>query len=350
MTRSQLPEGAHTAPSQRPNLKQQLTDDISATGGAIAPDNACDEPAPEAPGGKGQGAIGIDPLSGRPYDKVYGVRPKTTWHLKPALQRNLWEFIASLDIAPDAAYQRRDEKAPLRGPPPRRPMWEENAFIVSTGIVPILLHSAWNYALPEHKMHWAPAWLLYHLCFILFAVGLIKRLHKFIAEYGCFDELNRGRDMVDDSHVNHLGRSIFIYTIFRSAGPFVMAWRGEMTNPLEGLSWITPIKIGMWHVCLDYFFYLYHRSTHEFDSLWWVHRQHHATKHPTPILSILADDVQECLEIFIVPFLATTIAPRMSFAELHLTICYTLYVEALGHSGVRAEWPHPILGLILKPL
>jgi sterol desaturase/sphingolipid hydroxylase (fatty acid hydroxylase superfamily) len=221
---------------------------------------------------------------------------------------------------------------------------------VSTGIVPILLHSAWNYALPEHKMHWAPAWLLYHLCFILFAVGLIKRLHKFIAEYGCFDELNRGRDMVDDSHVNHLGRSIFIYTIFRSAGPFVMAWRGEMTNPLEGLSWITPIKIGMWHVCLDYFFYLYHRSTHEFDSLWWVHRQHHATKHPTPILSILADDVQECLEIFIVPFLATTIAPRMSFAELHLTICYTLYVEALGHSGVRAEWPHPILGLILKPL
>lgn len=350
MTRVQVPEGAYTAPSQRPQLKQQLTDDISATGGAIAPDNACDEPAPEAPGGKGQGAIAIDPLSGRPYDKVYGVRPKTTWHLKPAIQRNLWELVAAFDIAPDSTYQKRDDKLPLRGPPPTRPIWEENRFILSTSTIPLFLHAGWNYAFPDHKMHWAPAWLFYHLCFIGYALTLIKRLHGFMEKYGTFDELNRGRDMVDDSHVNKLGRSIFIYTIARSAGPFIMAWRGEMTNPLQGLSWISPIKIGLFHMALDYFFYLYHRSTHEFDFLWWIHRQHHATKHPTPILSILADDVQEVLEVFLVPFAALTICPKLSFAELYLTVCYTLYVEALGHSGIRAYWPHPILGFLLKPL
>lgn len=238
----------------------------------------------------------------------------------------------------------------MRGPPPTRPMWEENFFILRTASIPLLVHTAWNYLLPEHKMHFAPAWMMYHLGFILFAHTMINRLHGYMAKYGAFDEQNRGRDMVDDRHVNHLGRSIFIYTVFRTLGPFLLAWRGDMTNPFEGLSWTTPLKLAWWEVALDYWFYLYHRSCHEFDFLWFIHRQHHATKHPTPILSILADDYQEVLEIFIIPFLATAISPRMSFIELHLVICYTLYVEALGHSGIRAVWPHPILGAVLKPL
>lgn len=197
-------------------------------------------------------------------------------------------------------------------------------------------------------MHWAPAWVMYHLSFIVFAKVMIRRLHYFMAEYGCFDEQNRGRDMVDDKHVNHLGRSIFIYTVFRTLGPFLLAWRGDMSNPLAGLSWTTPLKMAWWEVALDYWFYLYHRSTHEFDSLWFIHRQHHATKHPTPILSILADDIQECLEIFIIPFLATAVSPKLSFVELHFLVVYTLYVEALGHSGIRAIWRHPILGQFLR--
>lgn len=276
--------------------------------------------------------------------------PNSTWQLKPHREWTLWEFIASLDIAPESAYQRRDAKAPMRGPPPVRPMYQENAFILATGSFPLVLHTAWNFLLPDNPMHPIPAWVMYHLGFISYAFIMISRLHKFMAEYGTFDEQNRGRDMVDDNHVNHLGRSIFIYTIFRTLGPFVLAWRGDMSNPWAGLSWATPLKMAWWEVALDYWFYLYHRSCHEFDSLWFIHRQHHATKHPTPILSILADDYQEVLEIFIIPFLATAISPRMSFAELWLVICYTLYVEALGHSGIRAVWPHPILGFALRPL
>lgn len=76
-----------------------------------------------------------------------------------------------------------------------------------------------------------------------------------------------------------------IYTVFRTIGPFILGWKGEMVNPLEGLSLMTPVKLGLWHIALDFWFYLYHRSCHEFDSIWWIHRQHHATKHPTPILS-----------------------------------------------------------------
>ncbi len=203
---------------------------------------------------------------------------------------------------------------------------------------------------PHHAL--APAWIMYHTCFILFAVRMIKRLHTYMALYGTLDEQNRGRDMVDDKHVNHLGQSIFIYTIFRTLGPFLLAWRGDMsTSDLwGGLSWATPLKIGWWEIALDYWFYLYHRSCHEFDFLWFIHRQHHATKHPTPILSILADDYQEVIEVFCVPFLATAISPKMNFIELWLVICYTLYVEALGHSGIRAYWAHPVLSPVSCPL
>lgn len=351
---SEIPREAISPPIRAPaNINidgQQLSrDPAGASTPTIAPDNACDEPAPEAPGGAGKGAIAKDSETGPGFDKVYGVRPKTTWHLKPGVERNLWEFISSLDIGPDVVYQRRAEGADQRGPPPYQPLWKENAWILSRALIPLALHQGWNALMPEYKMHWAPAWLMYHLCFISFAQSLIARLHHYMEKYGCFDEHNRGRDMVDDKHVNHLGRSIFIYIVLRTAGPFLLAWRGDMASPFSGFSWATPLKLAWWEVALDYWFYLYHRSCHEFDFLWFIHRQHHATKHPTPILSILADDIQECLEICIIPILATAVSPKMSFAELFLTAAYTLYVEALGHSGVRAEWPHPVLGLVLKP-
>lgn len=33
------------------------------------------------------------------------------------------------------------------------------------------------------------------------------------------------------------------------------------------------------------FQYVYHRSCHEIDSLWFIHQHHHTTKHPTAILA-----------------------------------------------------------------
>ena len=283
--------------------------------------------------------------------KRFGVRAKTTWHLKPVKERNLWEFIVGLDILPESAYEKKGKEwAETVGKPPYRPIWKENLFILSWASMPLAAHAAWNYFVPDHKMHWAAGWMLYHTHFIFYAANLLKHLHYYMTLWGCFDQENRGRDIADDKHASKLGQSVFIYLVARTMAPFLLAWRGEMTNPFEGLSWATPFKLMWWEIALDYWFYLYHRSCHEFDFIWFVHRQHHATKHPTPILSILADDIQEVLEVFIVPFLATAISPKMSFAELYLVVAYTFYVEALGHSGVRAEWPHPILGWILRPL
>ncbi|KAK0521855.1 hypothetical protein OC834_006255 [Tilletia horrida] len=341
--------GADTAPSNPPSYINGQAVVADSNGPSIAPDSACDEPSPSAPNGAGAGAIGKD-SDGNIVDRVYGVRPKTTWHLKPKNELTLWEGIAAIDTCPPDVYRKRNENEKRTGPVPVQPVWQENVFIIAMGAIAPSIHYAWNTAFPGHLMHWAPAFVIYHLSFIFFAVTLLKRLHSKMIDFGVFDEQNRGRDMVDDKHVNHLGRSIFIYTVLRTVQPFIARWRGDMANPFDGLSIWTPVKIGVWEIALDYWFYLYHRSSHEFDSLWWIHRQHHATKHPTPILSILADDVQECLEIFVCPILATLCAPALTFPEFHYAIIYTLYVEALGHSGIRAVWQHPILGPVLRPL
>jgi hypothetical protein len=88
--------------------------------------------------------------------------------------------------------------------------------------------------------------------------------------------------------------------------------------------------------------YVYHRSCHEIDFLWHIHQHHHTTKHPTAILScayplfngrpfadlssiisILAEDYQEYLEILLIPLLASILVP-MTFSEMYLTLCYTI--------------------------
>jgi sterol desaturase/sphingolipid hydroxylase (fatty acid hydroxylase superfamily) len=70
--------------------------------------------------------------------------------------------------------------------------------------------------------------------------------------------------------------------------------------------------------------------------------EHHTTKHPTAILAILAEGIQECLEVFLIPLFATALIP-MSFSEMWVTLIYTLYIEILGHSGVRSHWRHTSL-------
>lgn len=76
-TKAEIPNAAGVAPTEkkRPGVgQQQLTD---SAGPSLAPDDACDEPAPQAPGGAGKGAIATDSKTGAEFDKVYGVRPKT---------------------------------------------------------------------------------------------------------------------------------------------------------------------------------------------------------------------------------------------------------------------------------
>lgn len=118
-------------------------------------------------------------------------------------------------------------------------------------------------------------------------------------KYGVLDEQHRARDIIGDSQVTHLGWSILLYTSLRSAGPMILAYKPNVM-PLLGLSLMSLPKIMAWEIVIDLFFCalastpdstdaadIYHSATHRVDALWFIHRAHHGTKHPTAILSIL---------------------------------------------------------------
>jgi len=70
-------------------------------------------------------------------------------------------------------------------------------------------------------------------------------------------------------------------------------------------------------------------------------------QHPSLILSILADNWQEHIEVALVPLLTSAVVP-MSFHEAWVTFGYLAYSETLGHTGIRACWGLPVTSPVLR--
>lgn len=88
--------------------------------------------------------------------------------------------------------------------------------------------------------------------------------------------------------------------------------------------------------------YCYHRTTHEVDSLWFVHQHHHTTKHPTAILSILAEHYQEYLEgVYSCDFCCICRAHPSSRAAL---------ISSVDSFGRHPACPHVILRALVDAL
>jgi sterol desaturase/sphingolipid hydroxylase (fatty acid hydroxylase superfamily) len=218
----------------------------------------------------------------------------------------------------------------------------------------LIIQALWYYIIPEtsffHTWHPILAFIFYHLAFVAFTIKLIKHLTKQMDKYGTFDEHKRPRDYVPDKDVYRLILSVLIYTVARTGGGLILGGYDRYAPPSLGhtISWAFPIKIGLWLIALDFFFYSYHRAVHTFPFLWKYHSKHHSTKHPTPLQAILADDVQEIIEIFLIPLAASLVMP-LSAHEFWIAQCILMYIEGMGHSGTRVYWTHPLLGEVLRP-
>lgn len=70
----------------------------------------------------------------------------------------------------------------------------------------------------------------------------------------------------------------------RTGAAFYLHYKSG-TNPLTDFTMTYPLRLAAWQLTLDYFFYVYHRSSHEVSALWFIHQHHHSTKHPTAILA-----------------------------------------------------------------
>ncbi|KAK4049226.1 hypothetical protein OIO90_005515 [Microbotryomycetes sp. JL221] len=267
-------------------------------------------------------------------------RPPSTFHLKPRSQMNLAERICLIALAPDESHYLVDATVD-RGPVPRHPLWKQHWFIWPRAMAPLIIHHLSYRLLPDKRWPIHVAYPFYLLCYILFAASCLHHLNHYSRVHGTLAEKNIGRDRVPDRSVRQIAIGISSYMVIRTGMNFYLGYNENMV-PLTDISWTFPARLLMWQIVLDYLFYCYHRSSHEIDALWSIHQKHHTTKHPTAVLAILADEPQELLEIFILPFLTSLLVP-MSFSEMWLTMEVTIYVEMMGHSGIRAYWPHPTL-------
>ncbi len=173
--------------------------------------------------------------------------------------------------------------------------------------------------------------------------------HYYMKYYGTFDEDKRPRDYVPDKLVTRLVLSVNIYMIARTAGGLLLGGYDFNVPPslVHSISWLFIIKIGLWLIALDFFFYSYHHTIHTVPFLWKIHSLHHCTKHPTVLQSILAGDIQELIEIFFIPFAASLVVP-LTAHKFWIAQCVLIYMEAGGHLGIRAYWPHVILYEVLR--
>ncbi|BGO91940.1 hypothetical protein NBRC10512_001107 [Rhodotorula toruloides] len=265
-------------------------------------------------------------------------RPPSTFYLKPKSEMTLAERICNLATCPPEMHELKPESLD-RGPIPTQSVVKENLYIFSRALAPLAVQQA------SHSLgfHW-PAWLAYPFyvwATMHFALHWVSRINGYCVKLGTFDEKQIGRDRTPDKSVGQLAFGITAYMVARSGFMFVLKY-DRQADVLFDFSWTYPLRLMAWQLALDYAFYCYHRASHEVDALWFIHKQHHTTKHPTAILAILAEGIQECLEVFLIPLFATALIP-MSFSEMWVTLIYTLYIEILGHSGVRSHWRHTSL-------
>ncbi|CAF1035020.1 unnamed protein product [Adineta ricciae] len=282
---------------------------------------------------------------------AYKLRATAKWVEKPFWKRNPFEHLAAIDLASKKCYEVQPKNP---NAPPAHNVWWERLWLSLAIPPPLIFHALWYYFVPEtnyyHTWHPGAAYAFYAISFLIYTIVMVKHIHYYMDYYGTFDEDKRPRDYVPDMLVTRLVLSVVVYMLARTGGGLLLGGYNRNESPSLGhtISWFVLIKIAGWLIALDFFFYCYHRACHMVPFLWKVHSLHHCTKHPTPIQSILAGDIQEVIEVFLVPLAASLVVP-LTTHEFWIAQCILIYIEATGHSGIRAYWPHCILNEVLQP-
>ncbi|UJR24854.1 hypothetical protein I4U23_006223 [Adineta vaga] len=282
---------------------------------------------------------------------TYKLRATSKWVTKSFWERNFWENVASIDLASKKCYEVQSKNPDA---PPMHNLWWERFWLILAISPALIFQALWYHFVPEtsyyHTWHPMVTYLFYAIAFLTYTIVMVKHIHYYMDYYGTFDEDKRPRDYVSDPMVTRLVVSVGIYILARTGGGLILGGYNRYEPPSLGhtISWLFIIKIAVWLIALDFFFYCYHRSCHDIPFLWKIHSLHHCTKHPTPIQSILAGDIQEVIEVFLVPLAASLVVP-LTAHEFWIAQCILIYIEATGHSGIRAYWPHALLYEALLP-
>jgi len=217
------------------------------------------------------------------------------------------------------------------------PHMEGHKWILFHALWPLLVHQAYIY-ITGKNMHWAAAFLFYSITYKFNAIREIHKMRELGHQYGYLDGDKHERDQVPDSRTKEVLHSLTSTATIR---PIVSCFLAYATSqdPFSTFSWHLPLEIGAYGAILDFWFYWYHRVMHENETLWSFHRTHHLTKHPSPLLSLYADSVQEVFDIIGIPIITygtmKLMGMPMGFADWWICQQYVVFTELWGHSGLR---------------
>jgi len=274
--------------------------------------------------------------------------------LRSSQRRQGWTiyhwFLYILNILPtnprvDVPIRQKYEKVP------RLSDWSMHRWVMSHAIIPIVLQQVYIVC-TDRNFTTLQALLFYNAAYAAIAIhGLltIRRLGHRVD----FLDSHAQRDGIPEARIKRLVVTLILTSTLRPTVTVLLTYRTN--EPLRLASWIwLPVEVGLYGIILDFWFYWYHRLMHEVPWLWKFHRTHHLTKHPNPLLTLYADFEQEVFDTLGIP-LATygtmkLIRLPMGFYEWWICQSYILFVEILGHSGLRLylQAPNPSSWLLRR--
>lgn len=104
-------------------------------------------------------------------------------------------------------------------------------------------------------------YIIYQLWFQIFALHDLARWQRMMQRFGTLNETHRGRDQVPDKHKVGLVLCLLLFSFVRNIGVFILG--KDRAASVPNISIWSPVKIGLFTIAMDYFFYVYHRSTHQ---------------------------------------------------------------------------------------
>lgn len=132
-------------------------------------------------------------------------------------------------------------------------------------------------------------------------------MNTYAVKWGTLDEKSYGRDRTPDEAVNGLGAAISAFILIRIGIVFTIGQYDPAETALTAFSWVYPLKLMAWQLTLDYFFYCYHRLTHDNAWLWSIHCQC-----PFPFLSFFSSNKLTLIPMYSYPSSNETSFPHPS--------------------------------------
>ena len=169
------------------------------------------------------------------------LRPTPAWIKKSFHERNIWERLATIELASDKCYKVQPRNP---HPPPKLSPWSERLWLTSAIAPALIMQALWYHFVPAtslvHTWHPIMAFIFYHLSVVVFTLRLIARIHSHMDFYGTFDEHNRPRDYVSDKDVGRLVISVLVYSVARTGGGLILGGYDRHAPPVLGrtISWV----------------------------------------------------------------------------------------------------------------